>query len=165
MPQLHFTKAAIDALDVPAGKRVRFTDSGPKAVRHLMLAVIGGSGKRVFYHYRRIGKQVVETRLGVYPEMTIEQARNAAETLNVQVGQGINPAATRAEARRELTLAELFTWHGENFTRRKKSELVDLRRLQELLPRAARQAPERHHPPGNPTPARGPRQGPSRPLA
>lgn len=135
MPEIHFTKAAIEDLPVPPkGKRGRYMDAKVRA-----LAVrVTPTGQRSFYHYRKVDGKPVETKLGDFPDMTIEQARKSAERLNAAIADGANPAADREAARGEWTLDELLTWYEGNYSQRKRTGWRDRRQIElyfaELLP-------------------------------
>lgn len=136
MPELNLTKAAIDALPLPAhGKSVFYHDT---RVRGLTVRIYH-TGRRVFFLYRWAQGRPQQQRLGDYPSMTIEQARREVEKLNVGIDGGLDPRRAREEARGEKTLSELVTWYEERYGARKKTGARDRRQLElyfpELLPR------------------------------
>ena len=104
MPDLNFTKAALEALPAPAaGKKARYSDT---KVRALTIKV-NPTGKRGFYHYRKVDGRPVETKLGDFPEMTIDQA---GDVLIDMIENTANGRLTAAEAlgHREFVMTKLY---------------------------------------------------------
>lgn len=74
MSQFKFTKTALQGLPVPeVGKRVTYydTDTPKLALR------VTAAGSKAFYVVKRAGSEMVWLKLGAFPDMTVEQARNA----------------------------------------------------------------------------------------
>lgn len=106
--KFNFTKKALDALPTPApGQRKFYYDTD---VRGLALRVMS-SGAKYFYMYKWISGKPQKTKLGPYPDMTIEQARNRAKEENAAVVRGHDPAAERERKRTEWTFEDLFKWY------------------------------------------------------
>jgi integrase len=109
--RLNFTKRDIDALALPPqGKRLWVYDG---RVRGLALQVTS-TGAKSFYVVRKVEGRTEFIRLGAYPDLTIEQARNRAQAVNGEIARGINPAEQRREKRREWTLGELWADYLEH---------------------------------------------------
>lgn len=118
--RFNFTKAAIEA--VPATqRRERYYDT---RVRGLMLAV-SPKGLKVFYLYRKVAGSPQEIKLGVFPDMTIEQARLKVQEENVAIAKGENPQAEKRQKREEMTLQQLFEWHAAHHPMAKKKKTLD----------------------------------------
>lgn len=113
MNKFNFTKAAIDALPLPdAGKRATYHDTNPKGAG-LQLRVTS-SGVKTFCVFRRVKNGNPErVTLGRFPGMTIEQARRKAAEINSLILEGKNPADRIREAKREMTLNDLFNEYME----------------------------------------------------
>jgi integrase len=110
--RFHFTKKAIEALPVPEGaQRAYYYDA---QVRGLALGV-AASGRRVFVLYRKVAGKPERITIGLYPDLSIEQARKRAEELNGAIAQGRNPATEKRRIRAESTLSELFDLDLESF--------------------------------------------------
>lgn len=103
--RITFTKRELDDLEVPAaGTRSTVYD-----VKVPKLAVrVTSTGAKSFYLVRRTGRGMTWLRLGKYPDMTIENARKAAEAALGDFATGGNPAAKRRAKRAEKTLGEAF---------------------------------------------------------
>ncbi|MXS82530.1 tyrosine-type recombinase/integrase [Nitrosomonas oligotropha] len=102
--KINFTKAIIDALPMPeTGKRNIYHDT---KISGLQLRV---TSVKTFFINRRIrGGNPQRITLGRYPDMTIEQARRKTLELVHDIAEGKNPADLLREARKEMTLDELF---------------------------------------------------------
>lgn len=109
--QINFTKKTIDALPIPeTGKRDTYHDTKTPG---LQLRVTS-TGAKTFSVYRRTkGGSPERVTLGRYPEMTIEQARKSSAEINLHINAGKNPADRLREAKREMTLSDLFQEYME----------------------------------------------------
>ena len=118
MSHFKFGKTAIISLPTPeSGKRDTHYDT---EVTKLALRVTS-SGAKSFFVVKRAGREMVWLRLGSFPDMTVEQARNAALTALSAFANNENPAEVRRAQKKELTFAELFKEYGERHGRKKKS--------------------------------------------
>jgi len=105
MAEIRFTKTALSNLAMPAvGKRDSYFDT---EVPKLALRVTH-TGAKTFYVVRRTGVQVVWLKVGVFPDMTVEQARKAAMNVLSEFAKGGNPAAVKRAVKAELTFSEAF---------------------------------------------------------
>jgi len=105
MAEIRFTKTALSYLAMPAvGKRDSYFDT---EVPKLALRVTH-TGSKTFYVVRRTGGQVVWLKVGVFPDMTVEQARKAAMNVLSEFAKGGNPAAVKRAVKAELTFSEAF---------------------------------------------------------
>lgn len=121
--RLKFTKTALQTLPIPEhGKRTTYYDTEtPKlAVR------ITSAGTKTFYVVKRAGAEMVWLKLGVFPDTTVEQARNAAITTLAAFANNENPAEVRRANKKEPTFAELFKEFGERHGNKKRSWNTDL---------------------------------------
>mgnify|MGYP003382672516 CR=1 FL=1 len=111
-----FGKEKIEALLLPeAGKRTTHYD---EIVPKLALRVTG-AGTKTFYIVKRVGADMTWLKLGVFPDMSVENARKEAETKLGHYAAGENPAAIKRAAKEEQTLDEYFKHFIEN--KRKKN--------------------------------------------
>ena len=105
MTKLNFTQTSLDRLrPSPSGKRTYYYD---RKVRGLALAITP-SGTKTFLLYRKIGGRPERITIGRFPDLSVEQARGAASTLNGQIALGINPQERRRALHAETTLGSLF---------------------------------------------------------
>lgn len=99
-----FTKTQIAALPSPEKGRATFYDEKvPKlAVR------VTPTGTKTFYVVKRAGSEMVWLKLGTFPDMTVERAREDAEKALGEFTTDNNPAAIRRALKEELTVSEFF---------------------------------------------------------
>lgn len=111
MNRINFTKAAIDSLPTPeAGKRSEYYDTKVSGLR----LRITPSGIKTFSVRKRVKHGEPErVTLGRYPDLTIEQARRKAAEIAAFIAEGKNPADRIREAKREMTLEDLFKEYME----------------------------------------------------
>jgi integrase len=106
MPQrIRFTKSAISDLPLPpGGARVTVYDADVQklAVR------ITAAGTRTFYVVKRDGSSMAWVKLGTFPDMSVENARKAAERALGEFAKGINPAAAKRAERQKSTLGDAY---------------------------------------------------------
>lgn len=102
--KLNFTKAAILALPVPVTGRVYHYDTNTRG----LAVCISSTGGRVFYSYRKVNNKPERVKLGAFPDLSIEQARDKAAVINSEVALGVNPNDKKRANKAELTLSELF---------------------------------------------------------
>jgi integrase len=108
MPQhtLNFTKSALLALPcAPPGSRIDYHD---EKVSGLILQVTD-KGNKSFYLYKRINKKPRRHRIGTFPDVTVQVARNQAEALRglIASGEDIVTPKSAVDAR-TVTLAEAY---------------------------------------------------------
>lgn len=106
MEKFNFTKASLESLQAPAaGTRTTYSDAKTTG---LQIRVTPNNVK-TFSVFRRIkGGQPERVTLGRFPDMTIEQARRKASTINAAIEGGANPAEAKRAHKAELTFGDLF---------------------------------------------------------
>lgn len=115
--KINFTKELL--IDLPiATKRYHLTDSKIPALR----LAIYPSGVKTFLLYRKVHGAPERIKIGRFPDLTIEQARNEAKRLNSLITLGGNPHKERVAERKAITFRELYdqyyTHHALKFTKR-----------------------------------------------
>lgn len=102
-----FTKARLEALEVPENGRRRYVyDTGAPG----LALCVTPAGSRTFYSYRKVEGEPQRERIGRFPEVTIAQARAEAKALAGRIVQGANPRAERLAARKQAKLGDLFAY-------------------------------------------------------
>jgi integrase len=132
MQRIKFTKTAINGLPLPTnGKRETYYDVDvPKlAIR------ITHTGSKTFYVIKRTGTRMTWVKLGVFPDMTVEKSRLAAESILGQFASGADPAAAKRSFKAEPTLSMLFAEYGERHGNKKLSWRDDQQRFRDYLQR------------------------------
>lgn len=107
--RLNFTKRAIDRLPLPTVGVAYFYDTETKG---LALSV-GLSGRKSFLLYRKIKGKPERIKIGRYPDVTVEQARNTVVSLNADIVRDVNPAEALRAKRKEMSLSQLFEKYYE----------------------------------------------------
>lgn len=101
--RFNFTKTALLALTIPpvGVRRTVYDTKVPKlALRHT------AAGTKTFYLVKRVDAAMVWVKLGVFPDMTVEQARGEAEKALGEFASGENPAAVKRALKMEPTFNE-----------------------------------------------------------
>ena len=102
----NLTKAEIEKLE-PKAAMYRLPAGGCKG---LVLQVTPAGVMSWMLRFRHLGRQVNHTlENGQWPGMTVSQAQKAGLALWGRIGKGENPSATKQEARKAQTVAELVT--------------------------------------------------------
>jgi integrase len=145
MPQrITFTKAAIERIQAPTDGRATVYDAKiPKlAVR------ITATGTRTFYVVKRDGASMAWLKLGTFPEMTIEQARRAADKALGQFAEGVSPAKAKRAGRAQMALGEAFEEYMRRHVDAKgKKRGADLRQMWERCLGELPDTPRKKHAP------------------
>lgn len=128
--RIKFGKTELTALALPEpGKRLTFYDiTTPKLALRVTAA-----GAKTFYVVKRAGTSMAWVKLGVFPDMTVELARKAAEKSLGEFAIGANPAKVKRALKAEPTLSEFFTEYGKRHGERKKSWADDAQRFRDYL--------------------------------
>ena len=129
--EINFTKAAIDNLQAPAaGGRLEVYDT---KTAHLRVRV-SHTGRKVFEVYRWHQGRPTRIKIGVWPDLSIEQVRKEAEKLNAGIAKGENPAEQKRTIREEMTLNELFAIWMDRFAKpHRRTWLDDQRRFDNYM--------------------------------
>lgn len=103
MANVKFTKSFLSGLPLPdIGKRLAVSDT---EVPKLVLRV-SHAGTKAFYVVKRAGASVAWIKLGVFPDMTVENARKEAVKVLGEFVLGVNPAAVKRAIKAELTFSD-----------------------------------------------------------
>ncbi len=105
MPQrLRLSKSRISTLPNPESGRATYYD---ETVQKLALRITP-AGTCPFYVLKRAGAEMVWLKLGTFPEMTVERAREEAEKALGDFTPDSNPAQIRRARRQELNVSDFF---------------------------------------------------------
>jgi len=128
--RFRFTKTSLDKLPAPdAGVRATYYDQD---INKLALRVTS-AGTKSFYIVKRVGRDMVWFKLGVFPEMTVEQARKAADVTLGGFAAQDNPAEVRRAIKGMPTVSEFFIEYGERHGQKKRSWRDDQQRFRDYL--------------------------------
>lgn len=115
MAKIKLTKSAVDAVQ-PQAEAVELRDTLVPG----FLCKITPAGRKVFMlQYRTNAGERRKPSLGLYGELTVEQARSLAQEWLAQVRRGGDPAAEKAEARQAPTVKELCTKFMEDYSKKR----------------------------------------------
>ena len=115
MAKIKLTKSAVDAAQ-PQAEAVELRDTLVPG----FLCKITPAGRKVFMlQYRTNAGERRKPSLGLYGELTVEQARSLAQEWLAQVRRGGDPAAEKAEARQAPTIKELCTKFMEDYSKKR----------------------------------------------
>ena len=108
-----FTKKAIAAI-VPSEKQFFAKDT-----RTLGLCLlVSPGGTKTFFLRRRIGGKDERIKLGVFPQLTLEQAQRKIVELNAAINAGANQNEAKRSLRKEPTFGEIF----ERFIKERRTQ-------------------------------------------
>ncbi len=115
MAKIKLTKTAVESAQ-PQAKDIELRDT----VVPGFLCKITPKGRRVFMlQYRTNAGERRKPALGLFGELTVEQARSLAQEWLAQVRRGGDPAADKAEARQAPTVEELCKRFMEDYSKKR----------------------------------------------
>ena len=115
MAKIKLTKSAVDAAQ-PQAEAVELRDTLVPG----FLCKITPAGRKVFMlQYRTNAGERRKPSLGLFGELTVEQARSLAQEWLAQVRRGGDPAAEKAEARQAPTVKELCKKFMEDYSKKR----------------------------------------------
>ncbi|XOV83522.1 MAG: tyrosine-type recombinase/integrase [bacterium] len=117
MAKIKLTKSAVDAAK-PQAQPIELRDTLVPG----FLCKVTPAGRKVFMlQYRTNAGERRKPALGMYGELTVEQARSLAQNWLAEVRRGGDPGAAKAEARKAPTVKELCaTFMGDYSKQRNK---------------------------------------------
>ena len=115
MAKIKFTKSAVDAAK-PEAQAIELRDTLVPG----FLCKITPAGRKVFMlQYRTNAGERRKPALGMYGELTVEQARSLAQNWLAEVRRGGDPSAAKAEARKAPTVEELCKKFMEDYSKKR----------------------------------------------
>lgn len=102
--RIAFTKRRLEALEPPTSGRRYVYDTGCPA---LCLAITE-NGKKTFYRGGRVQGKAKRIKIGPFPAVTVEQARDEAAALSGEVAKGQDPTEKRRVVRQQPTLGDAW---------------------------------------------------------
>lgn len=115
MAKIKLTKSAVDAAQ-PQAQAIELRDTLVPG----FLCKITPAGRKVFMlQYRTNAGERRKPALGLFGELTVEQARSLAQEWLAQVRRGGDPAADKAEARQAPTVEELCKKFMEDYSKKR----------------------------------------------
>ncbi len=115
MAKIKLTKSAVDAA-LPQAQAVELRDTLVPG----FLCKVTPAGRKVFMlQYRTNAGERRKPALGLYGELTVEQARSLAQEWLAEVRRGGDPSAAKAAARSAPTVKELCTKFMEDYSKQR----------------------------------------------
>lgn len=112
--KLRFTRASVTAIQPVGGSRTVFTCSDKL---YLKLRV---TKYKTFYYQRKIRGRQETVTIGRFPEITVAQAREAADQINAKVMLGDSVQASRRAEREEYTLGDVWEHYSQHRARKRE---------------------------------------------
>jgi integrase len=106
--KFNFTKTALSRL-TPSDRRRWLYDANCNG----LALSITPKGSKAFYFAKRIAGRYRRIKIGEFPDITVEQARNIATKYHGKVANGVDVAEERRAARASMTFAEAFNLYLE----------------------------------------------------
>ncbi len=124
-----FTKSRLEAVPVPPSGRQYVRDTVTSGLQLCVTA----SGTKTFYFRRKIAGRSERFRVGLFPALTIEDARKIASDYAVSIAKGADPQADRRRQRGEPTIGDLLAAWVEDAKGRKRSWREDERQASKYI--------------------------------
>lgn len=119
--KMEFKKQVIKAITPPESGRATYYDTlTPKLACRVTVA-----GSKTFYVIKRADDGMAWVKLGTFPDMTVEQARKAAEENLGEFAKGNNPAKAKREEKQRITLGQAFQNYFDLHVRPKGVKTAD----------------------------------------
>lgn len=115
--RLNFTKLTLDGLPVPPPKKRQYYYDAK--VRGLAVCVTS-TGAKTYYLYRWVEGKPQRTRLGEYPDMSIEQARRRAEEENAEIAAGKFLSPSQRRKSQDMAFGDLFALYLQDHAKGRK---------------------------------------------
>jgi integrase len=120
--EISFTAARLEKITCPAGQERVWTRDAKCPGLQLMTT---SAGTKAFYLRRKVNGRSERIRLGEYPALSIDEARNCVARLSGQIASGDNPADDRRARRGEITLDDLFARYIDDYAKAHKRTWQD----------------------------------------
>lgn len=129
--KFNFTKSALLQATLPTKGKLHYYKDLKE--RGLELIVTSG-GAKTFYLYQKINGKPERVKLGRFPDLSVENARKAAQRNKGFIAEGLNPNEEKRRVRDEHTFKELFDEYMERYSKvHKKSWVYDEREVNKHL--------------------------------
>ena len=120
--EVAFTIKTLNALPLPEGKKRLYVHDSKE--RGLVVQVTP-TGRKTFQFYKWHEGRPLRVTIGLYPDMSIEQARRQVQKLKADLANGLDPVDEKRRARQEMTFKELFDIYIERHAKVHKRSWQD----------------------------------------
>jgi integrase len=135
--KINFTKAIIQKIEPPKkndDKEKSFFDTYYDLKEKGLILIVSKGGTKTFYLYQKINNRPERIKLGRFPDLSIENARQLAIHNKSMIALGKNPQEEKNKIRSEITFGELFQEFMERYSKKhKKSWAYDEREVKKFL--------------------------------
>jgi integrase len=132
--KFNFTTRRLQKIVVPAGTKVKQLEYSDLGCTGLKLVLSCLTGNKVFYYrYRTLDSKKKILRIGESPALSIEEAREIANSYKVMIAQGLDPAVERKKILKRPTFKEFAVEVYLVEKKDKKSIADDRRKLENQL--------------------------------
>ena len=124
----NFTQDKLLKAEIPTTNRLTYKDTKEKGL--ILIASYGGS--KVFYFYKKIKGKPYRIKIGIFPDLSVGEARDKATEYKNQIAKGINPAEEKSKLSGEMTFKQLFdkyiNEHAKHNTKSWKDDIAEMDR-------------------------------------
>ena len=118
-----FTQQRLSSLPLPISKRACYYDDKMSGLGLMVYP----SGKKTFFLYIRVKGRPDKIKLGIFPEIGIDDARSRATTLKADIRLGLNPRQNASKSHDDGTFEAIFRRYIEEYAKvHKKTWQQDL---------------------------------------
>jgi len=110
---LFFTKELLHEIKAPQEKRDIYKDTKEQG----LLLIVSYGGSKVFYLGTVLDQKYHRIKIGVFPDLSIPDARVKASELKGQIAKGYNPIAEKAKLSKELTFKEFYDKYLDEYSK------------------------------------------------
>ncbi|EER21704.1 MULTISPECIES: tyrosine-type recombinase/integrase [spotted fever group] len=110
---LLFTKEILQEIKAPEAKRDIYKDTKEKG----LLLIVSYGGSKIFYLGVVLSKKYHRIKIGVFPYLSIIDARLKASELKGKIAQGYNPIEEKARLSKEPTFKEFYDRYLDEYSK------------------------------------------------
>lgn len=116
--RINFTKKTLLSLPLPVDKQSDlYYDTQIKS----LTCMVSKAGTKTFYYVKKINGRSEKIKIGRFPDLSLEQARDVAHEHNNAVAKGENPQDKRRAFNNEMTFRELHAWFIDTYAKHHKA--------------------------------------------
>ncbi|CEO17524.1 integrase [Rickettsia monacensis] len=110
---LLFTKEILQEIKAPEEKRDIYKDTKEKG----LLLIVSYGGSKIFYLGVVLSKKYHRIKIGVFPDLSITDARAKASELKGEIAKGYNPIEEKARLSKEPTFKEFYDRYLDEYSK------------------------------------------------
>ncbi len=134
MKRVNLTKTFIKDISLPEKGRIEYEDSQLKG----LTLRVSYSGHKAFYYFRWYRNRMVRIKIGDWPDLSVDEARQQVQDYNNKAAKKINPMQEVAAHRQDIEFKDLFALYMDKWAKvNKKSWRTDERLYKAYYSKAA----------------------------